>query len=91
MKICGSCGRELRCIKTGLTIHDDRYRQDSRHQADLFLCEQCGTLFINRAEGEWFDAEAIPDCVIHNGEQITYTDEFRAKILSYYNFELPNN
>ena len=90
MKICGTCGSELKCIKTGLTTHDTRYCHSSRHQADLFSCPLCQMLFLNRADGEYFDPNDthLPECTIIEGITIQYSPEFKAKILSQYNIAI---
>lgn len=41
MKVCLSCRKELRCVRTGMDIAFDEFGHCYR--ADVFRCPQCGT------------------------------------------------
>lgn len=84
MKICGNDGEELRCCKTGLTIHDERFTKDSRHQADLYFCPVCKSLHIERNDRDYFtDSSFAPHCIIGD-RGIFWDDTFRASIKQQY-------
>jgi hypothetical protein len=90
MKICGKCGVELRCAKTGLTLHDDNFDEYSRHQADLHLCPVCKAITIIRAVGEYFDENGgVPACTILAADAgICWEPSFVAKIDAVYGIKL---
>jgi hypothetical protein len=90
MKICGYDGEELRCCKTGLTIHDTNYHPDSRFQADLFFCPICHMLFIQRAAVDYFDSGLIPHVTITHDEEerLLWDVTFANKILEQYGVDV---
>jgi hypothetical protein len=81
MKMCGTCGDELLCCKTGLIIHDERYV--GNHHADLHYCPSCFMLYIERALGESFK-DTIIHAVIPIDGKIVYSAEFRALMAERY-------
>lgn len=90
MKICGICGVEYRCCKTGLTIHDEAFHPDSRHQADLYFCQVCHAIHIERARDEYFGETIIPHVTITNDpeEPLIWDISFVNKIKEQYGLEL---
>jgi len=90
MKLCGKDGTELRCCKTGMTLHDENFHPDSRHQADLFFCQTCGMVYIERTNKDYFAEDNIPDCTImHDPEEpILWDVSFVNKIQAGYGFSL---
>lgn len=61
-KICGKCGKELKCLKTGLTIHYEHQPPGFVFAADLHGCK-CGNslIFANCTD---YHTERKPDCVV---------------------------
>lgn len=90
MKICGSCGVELRCCKTGLVLHDSNYHPDSRHAADMFYCPVCKMVMINRNDGEYFSpGEFVHGVITHDHNQpILWDNEFLSKMINQYKLDL---
>lgn len=92
MRICGACGTEFRCCKTGMVLHDTNFHPKSRHAADLFYCESCHSLFINRNDAEYFvEAASTPvHCTITNDSvtPIIWEPAFVASIRKQYNLTL---
>ena len=90
MKICGRDGEELRCCKTGLTIHDANFHPDSRHQADMYFCPKCHSILINRADYEYFGETVKPHLTItHEPEEPMLWDEsFVNKMQTQYNLDI---
>ena len=86
MKICGNCGIEYRCCKTGMTIHDEAFHPDSRHQADLYFCPVCHSVHIERARDEYFGEAVIPHVTITNDpeEPLLWDVSFVNKIDDQY-------
>lgn len=90
MKICGRDGEELRCCKTGLTIHDANYHPDSRFQADMFYCPTCQSILIVRAYSEYFAEDLTPDLTIthDSAESMLWNESFINKMQTQYNLDI---
>lgn len=91
MRICGRCGIELRCCKTGLVLHDTAFHPNSRHAADLFFCPACHMIFINRNVNDYFtEVPREPHCTITNDpeEPILWDTHFACEILDNYGVDL---
>jgi predicted RNA-binding Zn-ribbon protein involved in translation (DUF1610 family) len=43
MKICYSCKKEMRCVKTGFTV---RWGESHCYRGDKFRCPECGTEIV---------------------------------------------
>jgi predicted RNA-binding Zn-ribbon protein involved in translation (DUF1610 family) len=70
MFICGRCGVEMRCCKTGLRLHDQRYHPHSRHAADMFYCPDCKSVMINRNHNDYMDPARLPELTLSAPRQI---------------------
>lgn len=90
MKICGNDGEELRCCKTGMTMHDTNYHPDSRFQADLFFCPACHKLHIERVNQDYFDDLVATQLTItHDPDNpMIWDPEFMESILNQYGVDL---
>lgn len=91
MNVCGKDGNELRCCKTGLTIHDSRFHPLSRHAADMFYCEKCGMTFIKRNNYEYFDEHNGPVDAVISADGIEWTPSFTIKMHNQYGLVLIDN
>lgn len=88
MNICGCNGSELKCFKTGIIIHDERYHPDSRFSGDAYFCPACNAVTIIRANGEYFSS-VVPHVVIGTKPMATiWNSDFLTKVLQDYGLDL---
>jgi len=93
MKICGRCGVEYKCCKTGLIVHDENFHPDSRHQADMYFCPICYSTLINRNDNEYFGEAVIPHVIITNDkeEPLLWDETFVNKMHDDYSLDILNS
>lgn len=88
MKLCGKDGEELRCCKTGLTIHDQTFHPDSRHQADLYFCPVCHSLLIERCDREYMSEGLYAQLVIRTDKTLKWDQMFVDSVKLQYGVNL---
>jgi hypothetical protein len=78
INVCGTCGKEHKCIKTGMTIYNDRYHPCSRFASDFFACPFCGVFVIRQNESDYLLCEK------HNESDFSDVDCFITETNVFY-------
>jgi len=65
MHICANCKKEMRCIKTGMSI---RYTEDGSHvyPADTFECSECGARIAYSSGNNYYQENAKDKSILED-------------------------
>lgn len=83
-KVCGKCGKELKCIKTGASVRYEGTPSDLVYQCDVHACK-CGTVMLYMNDGGYFREETArnPDVLV-NPAGAFFSDDLFAMWSEYY-------
>lgn len=83
-KMCGKCGKALKCMKTGARVRIEGTPKGLLYQADIHACK-CGTVMMVMNDGGYFHEESAenPDVIVTSTGAF-YSDELFKMWEEYY-------